>query len=375
MPSLARCQCELETFAARCVSDDACDLACCRACAVTREPMPQRYHNNVYHQAELAYSIIEAELTRPASAQAVPLHSIYWRLPLMNWTAAMLQLLLPSVRVVVGPALASASIPPDCAVIKGSPSAGAYFRKAESASVLRHAAHARCGLDHRRASQACCRHPVEPPSHPRTSHLAPSTNHQPRPSTPQPPRNALVMPRAGAGLQPGSWRNFAAQPDLEATLRSALAPHGGAVRVVPTPGGATPLCEQVALWAEADQILTPNGAHFVNAIFMREGATLLEGVPWAMRNYTGQLAVTRRTACAHAHAHARAHARAHAHAHARACTCTLHVGTRACATCGSTRSARRQRATTRTHSAACSRGVRRRAQPSRTASTASETTP
>ena len=185
MPSLARCQCELETFAARCISDDACDLACCRACAVTREPMPQRYHNNVYHQAELAYSIIEAELTRPASAQAVPLHSIYWRLPLMNWTAAMLQLLLPSVRVVVGPALASASIPPDCAVIKGSPSAGAYFRKAESASVLRHAAHARCGLDHRRATQACCRHPVEPPSHPRTSHLAPSPT-----TNPDPPRHS-----------------------------------------------------------------------------------------------------------------------------------------------------------------------------------------
>ena len=297
MPSL-RCQCELETFAARCISDDACDLACCRACAVTREPMPQRYHNNVYHQAELAYSIIEAELTRPASAQAVPLHSIYWRLPLMNWTAAMLQLLLPSVRVVVGPALASASIPPDCAVIKGSPSAGAYFRKAESASVLRHAAHARCGLDHRRATQACCRHSRTA----LTIILAPRALDQqptkPRPSTPQPPRNALVMPRAGAGLQSGSWRNFAAQPDLEATLRSALAPHGGVVRVVPTPGGATPLCEQVALWAEADQILTPNGAHFVNAIFMREGATLLEGVPWAMRNYTGQLAVTRRTACA-----------------------------------------------------------------------------
>lgn len=35
-------------------------------------------------------------------------------------------------------------------------------------------------------------------------------------------------------------------------------------------------------------------------------------------------------------------------------------------TCGSIRSARRRRATTRTPSAACSRGVRRRAQPSRT---------
>ena len=171
------------------------------------------------------------------------------------------------------------------------------------------------------------------------------------------------MPRAGAGLQSGSWRNFAAQPDLEATLRSALAPHGGEVRVVPTPGGATPLCEQVALWAEADQILTPNGAHLVNAIFMREGATLLEGVPWAMGNYTGQLAVTRRTAYArHMHGMCTACAR---HVHA-ACACALHheahmhmhVGTRACATCGSTRSAHR-----------------RRAQPSRTASTASETRP
>ena len=120
------------------------------------------------------------------------------------------------------------------------------------------------------------------------------------------------MPRAGAGLQSGSWRNFAAQSDLEATLRGALAPQGGEVRVVPTPGGATPLCEQVALWAEADQILTPNGAHFVNAIFMREGATLLEGVPWAMSNYTGQLAVTRRTACAR-------------HVHGMCTACALHV--------------------------------------------------
>ena len=190
------------------------------------------------------------------------------------------------------------------------------------------------------------------------------------------------MPRAGAGLQSGSWRNFAAQPDLEATLRSALAPHGGAVRVVPTPGGATPLCEQVALWAEADQILTPNGAHFVNAIFMREGATLLEGVPWAMRNYTGQLAITRRTLHVHGMCTADAwqthgmctacalHHEAHMHMH-RHMHMHMHLGTRACATCDSTRSAHRRRAP----SVIFAREARRRAQPSRTASTASETTP
>ena len=188
MPPLIQCVCEFDTFAARCISDDACDLACCRACAVTREPMPQRYHNNVYHQAELAYSIIEAELTRPADAHSVPLHSIYWRLPLMNWTAALLQLLLPSVRVVVGPALASASVPPDCAVIKGSPSAGAYFRKAESAGVLRSAAHARCGLDIRRASQACCRSRT-------TSHLALRTSRS-RPPPPPSLRAAATAHRA-----------------------------------------------------------------------------------------------------------------------------------------------------------------------------------
>ena len=78
------------------------------------------------------------------------------------------------------------------------------------------------------------------------------------------------MPREGAGLQSGSWRNFAQQAALEATLRREVAPHGGEVRVTPTPGGEVPLCEQVALWAGADLLLTPNGAHFVNAIFMRE---------------------------------------------------------------------------------------------------------
>ena len=153
--------------------------------------MPQRYHNNVYHQAELAYSIIEAELTRPADTHSVPLHSIYWRLPLMNWTAAMLQLLLPSVRVVVGPALTSASVPPDSAVIKGSPSAGAYFRKAESAGVLRSAAHARCGLNLRGASQACCRCHSLNHLTPHTSHLALSTT-----AAPHPPHRSRRAPRS-----------------------------------------------------------------------------------------------------------------------------------------------------------------------------------
>ena len=53
------------------------------------------------------------------------------------------------------------------------------------------------------------------------------------------------------------------------------------------------------LWAAADLLLTPNGAHFVNAIFMREHATLLEGVPWAMRAYVGAIAIVGRASQVH----------------------------------------------------------------------------
>ena len=179
----------------------------------------------------------------------------------------MLQLMLPSVRVVVG---RNASAPTGCSRIKGR-GPGAYFTKEESAGVLRSTALARCGLARRRAAQ--------------------------------PPREAVLMPRAGVGLQSGSRRNFDEQAALEATLRREVEARGGTVRVVPTPGGDAALCEQVALWARPDLVLTPNGAHFVNAIFMREGATLLEGVPWAMANYSGQLAITRHSGLVHLRLH------------------------------------------------------------------------
>ena len=118
-----------------------------------------------------------------------------------------------------------------------------------------------------------------------------------------PPRKALLMPREGAGLQSFGWRNFAHQAELVGALRSELRGWGGAVRVVPTPGGEVPFCEQLRLWAGADLIVTPNGAHFVNAIFMREGATLIEGVPWAMRSYTGQLTATKYSGLRHVRLH------------------------------------------------------------------------
>ena len=60
-----------------------------------------------------------------------------------------------------------------------------------------------------------------------------------------------------------------------------------------TPDGDMPVCKQVALWAGADVLVTPNGAHFVNAPFMASGALLIEGVPWSMRGYLGQSHIMR----------------------------------------------------------------------------------
>ena len=56
----------------------------------------------------------------------------------------------------------------------------------------------------------------------------------------RPPREALLMPRAGAGLQSFGWRNFARQAELVDALRAELRGWGGTVRVVPTPGAEVP---------------------------------------------------------------------------------------------------------------------------------------
>ena len=40
----------------------ACWRTCCQACFAARDPLPHRYHNNVHHQAELAYAMVEAEI-------------------------------------------------------------------------------------------------------------------------------------------------------------------------------------------------------------------------------------------------------------------------------------------------------------------------
>ena len=101
------------------------------------------------------------------------------------------------------------------------------------------------------------------------------------------------MPRVGAKLQSKGWRNFEDAHQLQAALEGAVPEEARPVRVVGTPGDAMGVCAQVALWQSADVLLTPNGAHFVNAPFLAPGSVLIEGVPWSMRGYIGQTHATR----------------------------------------------------------------------------------
>ena len=112
-------------------------------------------------------------------------------------------------------------------------------------------------------------------------------------TAPQQPRSVVFMPRVGAKLQSKGWRNFEDAHQLQAALEGAVPEEARPVHVVGTPGDAMGVCAQVALWQSADVLLTPNGAHFVNAPFLAPGSVLIEGVPWSMRGYIGQTHATR----------------------------------------------------------------------------------
>ena len=171
----------------------ACWRTCCQACFAARDPLPRRYHNNVYHQAELAYAMVEAEIIEAGglserafrgdtyhgkvqptigcphgsgmggsvrraphgdhmslSSSAVPVvrlsltflvlslslsqvQTIYWRLPLLNWSRAVLRSLLPRVRLVT----TDAPPPTGCRGFGAAPAAGAYWRFKSTAKSLR----------------------------------------------------------------------------------------------------------------------------------------------------------------------------------------------------------------------------------------------
>ena len=221
------------------------------ACFTTPASLPLRYSNNVFHQAELVYPMVVAALERGAPPV------IHWRFgPPLNWSRGMLQLLVGRAQLRTDNSTSVAG----CTSFGRSSAPGAYWPQSagvaeRAAKLVRDRAYAACGV-HRRSAAAA----------------SPSI---------------VYMPRAGEGLQSGARRNF----DRSLALTAALEPLGR-LRTAPTPGGETPVCEQISLWASADAVVTPNGAHFVNAIFLPPSAVLVEGVPWAMAAYEGQPTIT-----------------------------------------------------------------------------------
>ena len=120
----------------------ACWRTCCQACFAARDPLPHRYQNNVYHQAELAYAMVEADIIEAGGLSELAfrgdtfhgkVQTIYWRLPLLNWSRALLRTLLPRVRLVT----TDAPPPTSCRGFGAAPAPGAYWRFTSTANSLR----------------------------------------------------------------------------------------------------------------------------------------------------------------------------------------------------------------------------------------------
>uniref|UniRef100_A0A7S4C6H9 Glycosyltransferase 61 catalytic domain-containing protein n=1 Tax=Chrysotila carterae TaxID=13221 RepID=A0A7S4C6H9_CHRCT len=230
------------------------------ACFATSYSLPIRYTNNVYHQAELVYAMLAGALPTP------PDDIIWGAPPISAWARSMLQLMLPGARVHES---INASEAVGCRVFNEAPSAGIYFRSAKTAKEIRAHALKQCGLADRQADIV----------------------------TPL----VVFMPRAAASsVQSAGRRNFVRRREIVEQLRML---NGSRVKVVPSPSASMPICEQISVWAMADAIATPNGAHFVNAPFLPRGAVLVEGVPWSMRHYVGQLRITQHFSTRHLRAH------------------------------------------------------------------------
>lgn len=163
--------------------------------------------------------------------------TVHWPAPggPLDWSRGMLELMrqapwhVAHLDIVRG----NSTDPGSCLKFKPlSARPGAYFKDANAAAAIRRSVLKACKLKPRRAAS--------------------------------PPRRALFMPRAGAGLQSGVWRNFEGAAALVQTLRQ-LMPPGAQIVETPTPGGSSPVCSQVALWAESDVVLVsarPSNPHF-----------------------------------------------------------------------------------------------------------------
>ena len=234
------------------------------------EPAP-RYVTNHGHQAELLMPMLEHAL----AAESAP-EFIRWHWPLTHWVAELLPAALPFTEL-----LTSAAQPLPAAYRErgrtcrtfspiGTDRHSRWLRDKHAPVLLRRAVLRHCGLHEARITRA-----ARAAAATRVVLLLRGDTQQ----------NATLNQTVG-----DEKRAFANLSQIVLELRRALP--GAQLAIVVTRGRA-PLCEQVGWFHGASLVVSPHGAHLTNALWLAEGAMLLEVMPWGMweypRTYTGLL--------------------------------------------------------------------------------------
>ena len=165
------------------------------SCLATPPNLPLRYTNNVYHQAEMVMPMVAWALSMPRRVE-----HIHWTVEPLAWSRSLLELI--GAPIVVGNRTDATA---QCRTFGRKPP-GSYFRNELEAILVRRGVHKACALDRQRK----------------------------RPKGA--PLRVLYMPRTGAALQSGSFRNFADDAALVSVLRRALP--AARLTTTPTPGSA-----------------------------------------------------------------------------------------------------------------------------------------
>eukprot|EP00965_Chrysotila_dentata_P242537 6204921-Pleurochrysis_carterae.AAC.2 len=204
----------------------------------------QRYHINHGHQAEMLVPMLEASVLHAHAPS-----TLYWPVNMTHWIRSVLPAMWPFTRVQL-----SAAPRRQCRVFSPVGSGGGrsnWLRTPIATTLLRRAMLRHCGRSEVRVLQ---HHHV---------------------------RVAVALLRDNSSSEP---RHIAHLESLLMALRGALPT--AAVHVRHTRSDA-PICEQAAWVYDAGLLLSPHGAHLTNALWLSEGALLLEVMPWGMWGYRG----------------------------------------------------------------------------------------
>lgn len=264
-----------------------------------------RYERNIGHQAEIILPMLEeATVLRMAPTM------LHWSFNLTHWSRELIRVVWPFTRVDTSPAPRR-----NCRVFRPIGSNGGrrgWLRVAAAAPLVRSAVLRHCGMVEDMTgvptSESGRKRSVDQGAESERLAFAPgrqNISEVPTGAASRAEQDAsderavavnvhrqriVVLLRGGA--PGGEPRHFAHLDHLLQFLRAALPFHDLAVeRAQP----AAQLCEQAAWVAGASLVISPHGAHLLNALWMDTGATLIEVMPWGMWEYPGYQSLFQRS--------------------------------------------------------------------------------